>query len=60
MNNLGANADRCSIAWPRIFPHGTGTPNAEGVDCYHRLVDEPVAAGMAPSPPLDHGDRPQA
>jgi hypothetical protein len=60
MNNLGANAYRFSIAWPRLFPHGTGTSDAKGVDCYNRLVDERVAAGRAPSPTLYHWDRPRA
>src|SRR5215831_15542296 len=27
MKAIGANAYRFSIAWPRIFPEGTGTPN---------------------------------
>src|SRR5262245_59789432 len=27
MKNIGANAYRCSISWPRIFPQGAGTPN---------------------------------
>src|SRR5262245_13501288 len=45
MRAVGANAYRFSIAWPRIFPHGTGTPNPHGLDFYNRLVDELVAAG---------------
>src|SRR5262245_20945576 len=28
MKDIGANAYRFSIAWPRIFPQGTGQPNA--------------------------------
>src|SRR5262245_14803372 len=28
MKDLGANAYRFSIAWPRIFPGGVGAPNA--------------------------------
>src|SRR5262249_217688 len=27
MKNIGANSYRFSIAWPRIFPEGTGKPN---------------------------------
>jgi beta-glucosidase len=30
MKNMGANAYRFSIAWPRIFSQGTGTPNPKG------------------------------
>ena len=60
MRSIGANAYRFSIAWPRIFPQGTGTPNAKGLDFYNRLVDELVAAGIAPFPTLYHWDLPQA
>jgi beta-glucosidase/6-phospho-beta-glucosidase/beta-galactosidase len=57
--DIGANAYRFSISWPPIFPEGTGTPNAKGIDFYNRLVDELVAAGIAPFPTLYHGDLPQ-
>jgi beta-glucosidase len=40
MKSIGANAYRFSIAWPRIFPEGTGRPNPKGLDFYSRLVDE--------------------
>ena len=30
MKALGAKAYRFSIAWPRVFPDGTGAPNPEG------------------------------
>src|SRR5262245_33983657 len=45
---LGANAYRFSIAWPRIFPDGAGKPNPKGLDFYKRLVDELRAAGIEP------------
>src|SRR5262249_38666859 len=35
MQSIGANAYRFSIAWPRIFPDGTGRPNPKGLDFYH-------------------------
>jgi beta-glucosidase len=60
MKDLGATAYRLSISWPRIFPSGTGQPNAKGLDFYNRLVDELVAAGIAPFPTLYHWDLPQA
>jgi beta-glucosidase len=59
MKNIGANAYRFSISWPRIFPEGTGTPNTKGLDFYNRLVDELVAAGIAPFATLYHWDLPQ-
>src|SRR5215472_10107243 len=45
MKNIGVNAYRFSIAWPRIFPEGTGQPNQKGLDFYSRLVDALKAAG---------------
>jgi beta-glucosidase len=60
MENIGANAYRFSISWPRIFPNGTGEPNPKGLDFYNRLVDELVAVSIAPFPTLYHWDLPQA
>jgi beta-glucosidase len=60
MKDLGATAYRFSISWPRVFPEGTGQPNARGLDFYSRLVDELKAAGIAPFPTLYHWDLPQA
>jgi beta-glucosidase len=60
MRNIGANAYRFSICWPRIFPSGTGQPNLKGLDFYNRLSDELVAAGVAPFATLYHWDLPQA
>jgi beta-glucosidase len=60
MKSIGATAYRFSIAWPRIFPEGTGKPNAKGVDFYSRLVDELLSAGIEPFATLYHWDLPQA
>src|SRR5262249_44557574 len=59
MKDIGANAYRFSISWPRIFPEGTGEPNAKGLDCYSRLVDELLSAGIEPFATLYHWDLPQ-
>jgi beta-glucosidase len=57
---LGANAYRFSIAWPRIQPSGSGSANPGGLDFYDRLVDALLERGIAPLPTLFHWDLPQA
>ena len=37
IRELGVKAYRFSIAWPRVFPEGTGAPNPKGLDFYDRL-----------------------
>jgi len=58
--DIGANAYRFSISWPRIFPRGTGQANPKGLDFYERLVDELLKAEIAPFATLYHWDLPQA
>jgi len=60
MKALGLKTYRFSVAWPRIFPNGTGTPNPKGIDFYSRLVDELLANGIQPYCTLFHWDLPQA
>jgi beta-glucosidase len=49
-----------SVAWPRVFPDGTGKPNEEGIAYYERVVDELLANGIDPYVTLYHWDLPQA
>jgi beta-glucosidase len=60
MAELGAQAYRFSVSWPRVMPSGTGTVNQRGLDFYRRLVDELRAAGVEPTLNLFHWDLPQA
>jgi beta-glucosidase len=60
MQRLGCKGFRFSIAWTRIFPQGTGTPNQKGIDFYKRLTDALHQAGIEPFCTLFHWDLPQA
>jgi beta-glucosidase len=59
MKDLGLKTYRFSIAWPRVFPQGTGTPNPKGLDFYNRMLDELLAANIQPFCTLYHWDLPQ-
>ena len=59
MRGLGLDAYRFSVSWPRVQPGGAGPVNGPGLDFYDRLVDELLAAGIAPTPTLFHWDLPQ-
>lgn len=60
MKDLGLKTCRFSVAWPRIFPNGAGTPNQQGVDFYKRMIDALLEAGIEPYCTLYHWDLPQA
>jgi beta-glucosidase len=60
MADLGLNAYRFSISWPRVLPAGEGAPNEAGLAFYDRLVDTLVEHGIRPFATLYHWDLPLA
>ncbi len=59
MKDLGLQAYRFSVAWPRIIPSGSGQVNQKGLDFYSRLVDSVLEAGIEPWLTLYHWDLPE-
>jgi beta-glucosidase len=58
--DLGFNAKRFSISWPRVLPNGTGSINQAGLDFYSRVVDACLEHSLEPWITLYHWDLPQA
>lgn len=58
MKEIGLQAYRLSISWPRVLPDGTGRVNEKGLDFYDRLIDELLANGIEPYVTLFHWDYP--
>jgi len=60
MVELGIDAYRFSVAWPRIVPDGDGEVEPRGLAFYARLVALLRAEGIEPVVTLYHWDLPQA
>ncbi len=60
MKELGINAFRLSISWPRVLPTGSGPVNSAGLDFYDRYVDTLIDNGIEPWLTLYHWDLPSA
>ena len=59
MAGLGMTAYRFSIAWPRIFPTGSGQINPLGLAFYRQLAEACLERGITPYATLYHWDLPQ-
>jgi beta-glucosidase len=57
--DLGVDAYRFSVSWPRVRPGGSGAWNDRGMDFYERLVDGLLARGIKPYLTLNHWDLPE-
>ncbi|KAL5726971.1 hypothetical protein ACHQM5_000211 [Ranunculus cassubicifolius] len=61
MKDMGMDAYRFSISWSRVLPNGklSGGVNKEGLNYYHRLIDEIISKNMKPFVTIFHWDVPQ-
>ena len=59
MKDLGVQAYRFSLAWPRMFPVGDKQREQRGFDFYDRLIDTMLENGIKPLATLYHWDLPQ-
>ncbi len=60
IQNLGVDAYRFSVSWPRVQPLGQGAWNEQGLAFYERLIDSLLARGIRPYLTLNHWDLPSA
>ena len=60
MKDLGLDAYRFSVSWPRVLPTGASAVEQRGLDFYRRLVDTLLEARITPWPTRYHCDLPQA
>ncbi len=60
VQDMGFNAYRFSISWPRVQPLGYGAWNDKGLGFYDRLLDAVLTRGLQAHVTLNHWDLPQA
>lgn len=61
LKKINANFYRFSFSWPRILPTGElDSKNVEGIEYYHKLIDELIDNNIEPLAVMFHWDMPQA
>jgi beta-glucosidase len=58
MADLGVQAYRFSVSWPRVLPEGIGIVNEKGLSFYDRLVDALLNKNIEPWLTIFHWDYP--
>ncbi len=58
MGEIGLQAYRLSISWPRVLPDGIGQVNSRGLAFYDRLIDALLENSVDPWVTLFHWDYP--
>lgn len=58
IKDLGVDAYRFSLSWPRIIPTGTGEVSEAGLAYYDRLIDGLIENGITPYITMFHWDYP--
>ena len=57
--SIGVTSYRFSVAWPRILPEGSGSPNQKGLDFYRRVLEGLHDRSIEPLVTIYHWDLPQ-
>ena len=60
MADMGLQAFRLSVSWPRVLPEGRGRVNEAGLAFYDRVIDCLLEHKITPFVTLFHWDTPQA
>jgi beta-glucosidase len=60
MRDMGLNAYRFSIGWPRVLPQGKGQANEGGLAYYDKVIDALLEAKITPFVTVYHFDYPEA